>query len=72
MDRDRLVRGFVSIGSKDLKELFEIFRQQQYNQIRSAQTEADRMKIQYTVQALDSIQFKLCKVCDDKKIVLDI
>ena len=67
MDRDKIVRGLVSIGTKDLAALFETFRQQQYNQIRSCKTEEDRIKLQSTVQALDLIEHKLKTICESKK-----
>lgn len=69
---ESLAHAILSCEHRDWSSLFEIFRQQQYTKLRSAETETERLQIQQSVKAFDLIEDVFKRIREDKKIVLDI
>ncbi len=62
MDLQQIKSAIVQVPDREWKEFFESLRQQQYEQLRAAETDAERLRIQTMVKGFDMVQNKFSEI----------
>lgn len=62
MEIERIKSAIVQIPQREWVEFFESLRQEQYNQLRAAETDAERLRIQTLVKGFDMVQNKFSEI----------
>lgn len=70
LNEGAILSAITSVSERDWATFFEICRKKQYEQLRGAQTDLDRQRLQANVQGFDLIQSLFLSIQKDKKLGL--